>query len=1355
MHRGFFRALFSIGLASVSLEASPTAEQVEFFEKNIRPVLAERCYECHNSSDKAKGGLALDWRGGLAKGGDNGPVIVAGKPDESLLLRAIRHEEKELKMPKDGPKLSALVIGHFEKWIAMGIPDPRVEQPSKEDIAKATSWETIREQRKQWWSFRPIRSPAPPSVKGDWAQTDIDKFIQAAWEDGGFSPAGDAESQVLIRRLSFVLTGLPPTPEESASFVQAAGRNRRVAIAAAVERLITSPHFGERWVRHWMDWVRYAESLGSEGDPAIPNANQYRNYLIRAFNDDVPYDQLLREHIAGDLLAKPRLNMKLGLNESAIGPAHYRFVLQGFAPTDALDELVRTTENQIDVVSKAFLGLTVSCARCHNHKFDPISQEDYHAFYSIMTSCRPAMVNVDTPARQETNKAKLTGLKPRIRAVLAEQWLAETGTISEQILQPSAEWKKAIEGANDFRNPLHAWNKLRLAKGKKFTEDWKKLANDFAKSKKALDEQRARKYAKRWQLGQDADSLSEWILDGNGLDGMVAKAGAFRVSPIGDRIVENILPAAVYSHLLSDKHVGVLGSPSFRVESGQSLFARVIGGGDVMARYVVQNYTRNGTVYPVTRLKDGKWRWQSWSIKYWEGDDVHLEVTTAGEQAILALNKPKSWFGVSDVIVIQKGQPSPREEPAEFVAPLFAKGDPGNAKRLAKRYAGTLRQSIRAWQRNKMTDEQANFLGYFVREGLLPNTLDESPNVAELVKEYRRLEAEVPVPQRAPGVIEAEAQDRPLFVRGNHKQPAQTVPRRFLEAINAKPFATKNSGRLELAEAMLHADNPLTARVIVNRVWHHVFGRGLVATPDNFGKLGETPSHPELLDYLAKRFVAEAWSIKKLIREIALTRTFQLAATPTAKARAMDPDNRLLTSAHVRRLEAEAIRDAMLQVSGSLNRRPLGGSDNSDSNRRSLYVRIIRNRLDPFLTVMDAPVPTSTKGRRDVTNVPAQSLTMMNDPFIVSLAERLATRVRDDESLKTVEAQIAQMFQLALNRQAAVDELAGAKAFIGDATERQKSVQSQLTALQRQIANSKAEVTAIREPVREQLLAKRKKDGQPAVGGPEPIAAWDFGKGTEDQLGQLNLSLIGGAEVVDGALLLDGKRAFARSTPLAKSLRAKTLEAWVQLSSLDQRGGGVVSVQTRNGHTFDAIVFGERSSKRWMAGSDNHRRTDGFNGPKENEAKSGPVCIAIVYHDDGKITGYRNGKPHGRTYRKAALQSFKAGDSEVVLGLRHGKSGEGGRLLAGRIFKARLYDRALDSVGIMASYQGNADFISDEQLFAAMGEEQREKLADLELGIRLLNQDLAVLEKTGATVQDPWRDLAQAMFNLKEFIYLQ
>ena len=1354
MHRGFFRALFSLGLASVSLEASPTAEQVEFFERAIRPVLVERCYECHNSSDKAKGGLALDWRGGLAKGGDSGPVIVAGEPGESPLLRVIRHEDRELKMPKDGPKLSLTVIGNFEKWIAMGAPDPRAVPPSREDIAEAISWETIREQRKQWWSFQPIRFPAPPLVKGDWARTDIDKFIQTAWEAEGLSPAGDAESQSLLRRLSFVLTGLPPTLGESAAFVRVAKGNRRAAVESAVERLLASPHFGERWARHWMDWMRYAESLGSEGDPVIPNANRYRNYLIRALNADVPYDQLLREHIAGDLLAKPRLNEKLGLNESAIGPAQYRFVLQGFAPTDALDELVRTTENQIDVVSKAFLGLTVSCARCHNHKFDPISQEDYHAFYSIMTSCRPAMVNVDSPARQETNKTALAKLKPRIRAALAERWLTEAKQFAEKLLKPSAEWQKEIDEAKEPKHPLHAWHKLRSAKGDEFSKTWKQLAADFAKSQKALDEQRGRNYAKRWQLGRDTDSLGDWILDGNGLDGSVAMAGAFRVLPSGDRIVDDILPAGVYSHLLSDKHAGVLGSPQFRIGPDQKLFVRVIGGGDAMTRYVVQNYTRNGTVYPVTRLNNGKWRWQSWSLNYWEGDDVHLEVTTAGEQAILAVNKPNSWFGVTDLAVLDKGQPAPREEFAEFVAPLFAKGDPGNAKRLAKRYAGALRQCIRAWKRNEMSDEQANFIGYYVRSGLLPNTLDESPEVADLVKKYRRLEAEVPVPQRAPGVIEAEAVDRPLFVRGNHKQPAQTVPRRFLEAFDAKPFDAKNSGRLELAEAMLHADNPLTARVIVNRVWHHVFGRGLVATPDNFGKLGETPTHPNLLDHLAKRFVAEGWSIKKLIREIVLTRTFQLAATPTAKAREMDPDNRLLTRSPVRRLEAESIRDAMLLASGSLDRTPLGGSDGFGTNRRSLYVRIIRNRLDPFLSVFDTPVPSSTKGRRDETNVPAQSLTMMNDPFVILVAERFAERVRGDENLKTVEAQIARMFRLALNREATSEELARAEVFIGNATESQRLAGVKLDTLRGQIADANAKVTAIREPVRERLFVKRNTNGQPTSTGPKPLASWDFSVGTKDQLGQLHLSLIGGARVEGGALVLDGRNAFARSAPLAKPLRAKTLEAWVQLSNLDQRGGGVVSVQTRDGVLFDAIVFAEKKSQRWLAGSDGFTRTESFRGPAEKQATGQPVHVALVYRADGVIIGYRNGESYGRSY-KTGLQSFTAGNAEVLFGLRHGIGAGGNRMLAGKILKARLYDRALEPGEVTASFGGNPNFISERDLLAAMTEKQRMTLAELTAALEKLNGETVVLKNIGASAADPLRELAQAMFNLKEFIYLQ
>ena len=1355
MHQIFKRALLSLGWVTVSLTAAPTAEQVEFFERKIRPVLAEHCYECHNSSGKEKGGLALDWAGGLAVGGDSGSLLGKGDPAKSLLLQVIRHEEPDMKMPKGGPKLSPEVIADFEKWVTEGAPDPRVAKPSKEEIAKATSWETILERRKQWWSFQPIRQTAPPKVEGNWARSDIDRFIQAGWKDAGLAPVADAGAEALIRRLSFSIIGLPPTPEETAAFVKAEALDRQGAVEAAVEQLLSSPHFGERWARHWMDWVRYAESLGSEGDPGIPFANQYRNYLIRALNADVSYDQLLREHIAGDLLEQPRLNAELGLNESAIGPAHYRFVLQGFAPTDALDELVRTTENQIDVVSKAFLGLTVSCARCHNHKFDAISQEDYHAFYSIMTSSRPATIDVNTPERREKNKAALAKLKPQIRLALADQWLREAGEIAAKLTEPSGRWKELIEGAKDNKNPLHAWHKLRLAKGEEFAKTWRQLAGEFAQSQKALNEQRARGYAQRWQLGRDAASLGPWVLDGNGLDGSVAKPGAFRVLPGGDRVVDAILPAGVYSHLLSDKHAGVLSSPAFKAGEGQRLYVRVVANGNVMTRYVVQNYTRGGTVYPTTRLRDGKWRWQSWDIGYWSGDDLHLEVTTAGEQAILFSNKANSWFGVTDVLVTGKDQPAPKEEMAEFVQPVFAKDEPPNAKRLAKRYAAAVRQGIRAWRKGAMNDEQAQFLNYFVREGLLSNSPDASPEVAKLVAEYRKLEAEIPQPQRAPGVLEAEAVDRPLFVRGNHKQPAQAVPRRFLEAFNAKPFGAKNSGRVELAEAMLHADNPLTARVIVNRIWHHMIGRGLVATPDNFGKLGEKPTHPELLDYLAGRFVAEGWSIKKLVREITLTRTFQLAVNPSGNAGNTDPENRLLARANVRRLEAEAIRDAMLQASGSLDRSPLGGSDNADSNRRSLYQRVIRNRLNPFLTVMDAPVPTSTTGRRDVTNVPAQSLTMMNDPFILSLAERFANRVKGDENLKTVEAQVDAMFQMALNRAATPDELKGAKAFLGDADAQAARAKDALLNANEEIRNIEAQLSALREPLRKQLLAKRKEGEESTVAGPKPFAAWDFSKGTKDQLGQAHLSLEGGAKVEGGALVLDGKRGFARSQPLAKRLRDKTLEAWVQLSDLGQKGGGVITVQTRDGVNFDSIVYAEKQGRHWLAGSENHKRTDEFNGSKEKEALEGPVHVAIVYHADGKITGYRNGKPYGRTFRRDALREYKAGDAEVMLGMRHGKGASGDRMLAGRVFKARVYNRALSAEAVMASFSGNTSFVSEEQLLAAMTEEQRASQAKLQARLAELQNSKTELEEASKSAQDPWRDLAQAMFNLKEFIYLR
>ncbi|NRB27909.1 MAG: DUF1549 domain-containing protein, partial [Roseibacillus sp.] len=387
-----------------------TSEQVEFFEKKIRPILAENCYECHNSIDKKKGDLALDWREPIVES----KVIVPGKPEESPLIKAIRHEEDYEPMPSKQPKLAKLIIKNFEDWIRMGAPDPRASKPTKEELANQVEWEAVRDKRAEWWSFRPIVKKAPPQASAlEWNKTAIDRFIHAGLQDNGLEPQTVSDPGTLVRRLHLILTGLPPKPAVVETFVRDPSEE---AYEKMVDDLLASEAYGERWGRYWLDWFRYAESYGSEGDPNVPYAQQYRDYVIRALNRDVPYDQLLREAVAGDLLNNPRVNKEKGLNESAIGPAHLRMVPHGFGVTDAYDEQITFTDNAVDVLTKSTMGLTVSCARCHNHKFDPISQEDYYKFYGMVVSSRPAIVNVDSPELKDLHRKELLGLKDQIRA---------------------------------------------------------------------------------------------------------------------------------------------------------------------------------------------------------------------------------------------------------------------------------------------------------------------------------------------------------------------------------------------------------------------------------------------------------------------------------------------------------------------------------------------------------------------------------------------------------------------------------------------------------------------------------------------------------------------------------------------------------------------------------------------------------------------------------------------------------------------------------------------------------------------------------------------------------------------------
>ena len=408
-----------------------TAKQLSFFETRIRPVLVEHCYTCHNSADQQDSELALDHRDAIMKGGSGGAIIVAGDSAASRLIDILRHDIEGIEMPEDGPKLDDKVIADFEAWIQMGAPDPRDRPPTAEQLAETISWEAQRERRKQWWSFQPIAKV--PTPRGN--VNPIDQFIRSKLASAGLTPTQSAKPVVLIRRLFLTLTGLPPTRSQLLKWQNLYQGDQTYAETTdqLINTLLDSEHFGERWTRHWLDWIRYAESHGSEGDPAIENAWVYRDYLIRALNNDIPYNTLVREHIAGDLLPDPRINAKLGINESIIGPSHWRMVFHGFAPTDALDEKVRFIDDQINVFSKAFMGLTVSCARCHDHKFDAISQKDYYALFGILASCRPARRVIETPEIQQHNVAELKETKQQIRAGFAKDWLASLPTLDSRI----------------------------------------------------------------------------------------------------------------------------------------------------------------------------------------------------------------------------------------------------------------------------------------------------------------------------------------------------------------------------------------------------------------------------------------------------------------------------------------------------------------------------------------------------------------------------------------------------------------------------------------------------------------------------------------------------------------------------------------------------------------------------------------------------------------------------------------------------------------------------------------------------------------------------------------------------------
>jgi cytochrome c553 len=1058
------RLLTSLILLAIPASVlAAAADKIEFFEKRIRPVLVNDCAECHGAK-KHKGGLRVDSREALRRGGDTGPAVVPGDPAKSLLLTSIKHLDPDLQMPEKKPKLDAAIIADFERWIADGAEDPR-DSPQNLEADNAA----ILARAKKLWAFQPPRQIALPSVQDEtWSPHPIDRFLQHAMEASQIAPAKDADPNTLIRRLTYTLTGLPPSPGEVEAFVECSSVNRHAAVMAAIDRLIASHHYGEHFARQWMDVVRYAETHGAENDDIIPEAWHFRDYLIRAFNSDVPFNQLILEHLAGDQLPSPRRCE--GRNDSVVGTAFLRFIEFNHAAVDVKREQGTIVEDQVDALGKAFQGLTLSCARCHDHKFDPVLQRDYYALYGILTSTRVLMQQLEDPAEFHRDDESLRKLKAELKPILARHWKQGLDTWTQALadarekLHASGDFKietdpKALPKgwlgvfrnpeANEPDHPLYPLARMSRVKPDDpvaFDTEWKKI------SARARGEDAKPRLAENAQVIGDftRGDLGGWFSSG-GLIPRPTTAGEFTLAADGSSIVCTVQPAGYFSNVLSQRHGGSLRSRDFILD-GDRIRVRACGERDARLRLVIENFQGDSVLFAsATRdMAVPTLRWFDINIRdSWKGRRAYVEFLTRDDKpyrGVVGKDEPgmhrntdgRSAFGAVRVI-LEKGDQRSTVPPV--LTSDFWQTSPASWDALVTQFLAEVRTALEAWGSDWCEDRHARLIGSLVDAGVFDNQLADGHPAMPLVYRYRQLEAQIPVATRSPGVIDdPTALDAQLQTRGDWKLSKEIVPRAYLSALGATPCGGNRSGRLALAEAIADPKNPLTSRVYVNRVWQWIFGRGLVSSSDNFGALGEPPSHPELLDYLANEFVAHGWSTKWLVRELITTRTWQLASDPVAN----DPNNQFYSHAPVRRLTAEMIRDSILRVSGSLHDVPTGGpsipvwlpdsfldeyrpkSGPLDGDgRRSVYLEMRRNFPTDLLRVFDQPRPSKSVGRRSLTTVPAQSLALLNDPFVQQQAQRWTANQGQPADLR-----VQQMYLAAFSRNPTESETERARSFV-------------------------------------------------------------------------------------------------------------------------------------------------------------------------------------------------------------------------------------------------------------------------------------------------------------------------------------
>ncbi len=893
-HRILIALAVYLGAAAAPGSSLAGDDAAEFFEAKVRPVLATRCVSCHGPA-KQKAGLRLDTAEGLKKGGESGPVVDPGKPETSRLVDAVRYHDDSLQMPPKG-KLPEPEVEALARWVKAGAVWPESAARPAVSATAAEGAKGISAEARAFWSFRPVRKVEPPAAKvAEWSGSAIDRFLLAAMESKGLAPSPRADRRALIRRATFDLIGLPPSPEEVEAFL-ADGSPDPVAFAKVVDRLLASPRYGERWARHWLDLARYGEDQAHTFQARVfPQGYLYRDWVVSAFNADMPYDRFLMEQVAADRIDGPGRDDRLAaLGFFGLGAAYY-----GGSPTAVADE----RDDKVDTLCRAMLGLTVACARCHDHKFDPIPTADYYALAGVVAGT----VYKEYPRASAEEVARYD----RAQAAIKEK----TQGVADFLKAEAARLPERLAGSETSKYVVASWRLL----------DRRRADPGLTTAAFAKDE------------GLRANFLDRWVayLGDEGADGTRPHLARWR--------------AMVRK---GDPKVDLSGDPA---ASGE---AKAVAD-------AIQTY---------------------------------LKATLALRDAVQA----------HDAAVVAVASAADRKAKLD--------GLPG------------LREADR-----KALEDLASARGVFAigRPAMAEGLLDDVARAALKARrdELERLKREAPAKYAVVhGVADASAPvNLKVHLRGNPANLGDEVPRGFLSVLSddrTRAFRD-GSGRLELARAIASKDNPLTARVIVNRVWAHHYGRGIVATPSNFGAMGERPSHPELLDWLAARLVEGGWSLKALHREILGSAAYAQASDPSPRAREVDPDNILLSRYGRRRLEVEAWRDAMLAVTGELDP-ALGGPpadlSSPENRRRTLYAKVSRHRLDGLLRQFDFPDPNLTSDKRTVSTVPLQGLFVLNSDFMARRSEALAARLSQGGG--TDEDRVRRAFLLLYGRAADPAEVA-------------------------------------------------------------------------------------------------------------------------------------------------------------------------------------------------------------------------------------------------------------------------------------------------------------------------------------------